>query len=103
MQLRRSFMDISGYIKTIETLVLLKELKYIKPETKELLTNKIIGLIRNIIRIKATSNLKLSKEEKKIYKRSLKPFILGNTELLTFYYKYPIEYKLRKLKKRIFK
>ena len=102
MQLNRSFKDVLGYIKTIETLVQLKNHDYLKHETKELLMKKILNLIRDLIIMKTQHNLKLSKEEKKIYKTSLKPYILRNKDLLTFYYKYPLEYKLRKFKKQIF-
>ena len=102
MQLNRSFKDILGYIQTIESLTGIKEYSDLQDVTKELLSKKISILLRNIITIKASSNLKLSREERKIYKKSLRPFIWGDKDLFIFYYKYPLEYKLRKLKKQIF-
>lgn len=102
MQLSRSFKDILGYIKNIETLVQLKEHQNLKQETKSFLNRKIFGSVRAIIELKVRNKLKLSKEEKKIYKNSLKPYILGSRELFFFYYKYPVEYKLRQLKSKIF-
>ena len=102
MQLSRSFKDILGYIKTIETLLELKNILHLKEITKDFLWKKTVNLLRDIIRIKVKYNLKLTREQRKIYKNSIKPFILRDKDLFTFYYKYPIEYKLRKLKKQIF-
>ena len=102
MQLNRNFKDIFGYIKTIETLLELKNLTNLKTVTKELLWNKILHLARAIIIIKTTNNMKLSGEEKKIYKNSLKPFIRSDRRIFKLYYTYSLEYKLRMLIK-IFK
>jgi glycosyltransferase involved in cell wall biosynthesis len=102
MELDRCFVDILGYINTIETLQNLKKAKKLKSETIQNIETKIINLYKNIIIIKAASSLKLTKEEKKIYKSSLKPVIKFGGELFIFSYTYPIEYKLRKMKKSIF-
>jgi len=102
MQLNRCFDDILGYIKTIEILQTLKMNKKFKIETQSNLQKKILKLVENIIKIKASSNLKLTKDEKKIYKNSLEPLINNNLKLFILYHTYDIEYKFRLLKKRIF-
>jgi glycosyltransferase involved in cell wall biosynthesis len=99
MQLNRCFADILGYMKTIETLEKLLSMNSLKYKTKQNLKNKILDLVRTIIIVKASSDMKLSKEEKCIYKNSLKPFIRSDRNLLIFYYTYSLEYKLRMLKK----
>ena len=101
-QVNQNFKDILGRIKTIETLERLIKLDHLKNETKEILKKKIISAIRSIIYIKVRGNMKLSKEEKNIYKNSLRPFILSNINLLFMYYTYSLEYKLRMIKKRWF-
>lgn len=102
MQLNRCFDDILGYINTIETLQMLKMNKKFKVETKNNLQDKILKLVENIIKIKTLSSLKLTKDEIKTYKNSIKPLINGNLKLFLLYYTYDIEIKLRLLKKRIF-
>ncbi len=102
MQLGRTFKDILGYIKTIENLEELMNITYLKPKTKEHLKDKIVHLVRSIIITKASSNMRLAKEEKRIYKNSLMPYIRNNRNLLLFYYTYQYEYKLRMLKERMF-
>ena len=102
MEVNRSFKDIFGILKTIETLEQLAKLDYLMDETKVLLKNKIIGAVRDVIKIKVSSNMKLSKEEKKIYKNSLQPYINRDRNLSFFYYTYFFEYRLRKFKERIF-
>ena len=102
MEVHRSFKDIFGILKTIETLEQLSKLDYLMGKTKILLKNKIIGAVRDVIKIKVSNNMKLSKEEKKIYKNSLRPYIDRDRNLFFFYYTYFFEYRLRKLKERIF-
>ena len=102
MRLKRTFQDIMGYIQTINSLEQLMLINYFKRETKKHLCNKILYLARSIIIVKVIGNIKLSKDEKSIYKKSLKPFILSNKNIRILYYTYSLEYKLRMLKKRIF-
>ncbi len=102
MQKQRSFDDIWGYLKTIETLTNLANLTNIKLEAKELLNKRIENFVRSIIIVKTVSKISLTKEQKKIYKSSLKPFLKKNKELMVFHYKYPVEYNLRKLKSKLF-
>ena len=102
MQLNRDFKDIIGYIKTIETLIRLKNLTNLKTITKELLWNKILHLARAIITMKTTNKMKLTGEEKKIYKNLLKPLIWSDAKIFKLYYTYSLEYKLRIMKKKIF-
>ena len=58
--------DILGYTKTIESLLDLRKERNLRDVTKEFLNKKTLGLVRAVITIKASSNLKLSNEEKKI-------------------------------------
>lgn len=102
MQLNRCFADIWGYIKTNETLEKLRSLDHLKLETKQNLLKKIQNLIQAIIYMKVSSNLKLTQEENKIYKNSLKPYIRSNKKLFILYHTYAIEYKLRIFKKKWF-
>jgi glycosyltransferase involved in cell wall biosynthesis len=99
MQLNRNFKDIIGYIKTIETLEKLKELNHLKLDTIQNIKDKIFTFVKLIIQIKATSNIKFSPQEKKIYRKSLLQYVLKDKRLLFMYNTYSIEYKLRKLKK----
>lgn len=102
MELDRCFADILGYIKTIETLQKLKSYDYLKAETKNNLQKKIIILAYAIIKIKVINNLKLSNKEMEIYKGVLKSLFKLNKGLMKYYYTYPIEYKLRHIKKKLF-
>ncbi len=102
MQLNRTFLDILGYIKTIESLEPLLNVGHIKKKTKFHLKDKILHLVRSIITIKVVSKMKLTAEEKRIYKISLRPFILSDIKSFAFYYTYSFEYKLRMIKKAIF-
>ena len=101
MQLYRCFADMYGYMKTIETLEKLRELKHLQTETKDNLMKKILNLVRAIIMMKASSSVQLSKEEKKIYKASLSKYVYSNSDVFFLYHTYSTEYKLRMLKKRI--
>ena len=102
MQLNRCFADMLGYIKTIETLGKLRELKHLQSETKDNLMKKILNLVKAIIMMKASSSIQLSKEEKDIYRESMKKYVYCNANLFFLYYTYSTEYKLRMLKKRLF-
>ena len=101
MQLNRCFDDMYGYMKTIETLEKLRELKHFQAETKDNLMKKILNLVRAIIMMKASSSIKLSKEEKKIYRESLRKYVYNNSDVFFLYHTYLTEYRLRMLKKRI--
>jgi glycosyltransferase involved in cell wall biosynthesis len=102
MEQKRCFADMLGYIKTIETLEHLLQSKKLKAETIMNLKDKISFLAQSIIMMKVSSNINLSKEEKYLYKISLKPIVRRNAKIFFMYYTYSIEYKLRMLKKRMF-
>ena len=102
MQLNRCFADMLGYIKTIETLEKLRKLEQLKPETKFNLKSKIHVLIKSIVFMKVSSNIKLSSEEKAIYKKSLTPYVLRDKSLFFYFHTYSLEYKLRLIKQRMF-
>lgn len=102
MQLNRCFADILGYIKTIETIEKLRKLEHLKSETKKNLMNKIHALIRAIVFMKVSSNIKLSSEEKIVYKKSLTPYVLRDKSLFFYYHTYSLEYKLRMFKQKMF-
>lgn len=100
MQINRCFADMLGYMKTIETLEKLRNLAHLKIETKENLLKKIKILARSIIYMRVRNYIKLSQEEKIIYKEALRPYISKNFSLLFLYYTYSFEYKLRTLKQK---
>ena len=101
MQLNRCFADMLGYIKTIETLEELRELKHLQAETKDNLMKKILNLVKAIVTMKASSSIQLSREEKDIYKDSMRKYVYSNANIFFLYYAYSTEYKLRILKKRL--
>ncbi|NWF90110.1 MAG: glycosyltransferase [Ignavibacteriaceae bacterium] len=103
MQLNRCFADMFGYMKTIETLEKLRQIEHLKPETKINLLNKIQVLVKAIIFMKVSSNIKLNSEEKMIYKTSLAPYVNNNLRLFFYYHTYAFEYKLRMLKQNLFR
>lgn len=102
MQLNRCFADMYGYMKTIETLEKLRSMAYLKDETKRNIFNKILNLSKAIIMMKVSSRIKLSKDEKSVYKKSLRKYIFSDGNLLSLYYTYYAEYNLRLIKKRLF-
>ena len=102
MQINRTFQDLLGYFQTIETLVKLKKRKSFKSITKKTLNKRITEFVKLIIINKNLSNIDFSKDEKKSYLKHIFPFLTNNFSLLLFNIKYPIEYKLRKIKQKYF-
>lgn len=102
MELDRCFADILGYVETIKTLERLLLNRHFREETKKNLTIKVKVLNEAIIKMKVRSSLKLSQEEKIVYKNSLKKYIFNDKDLFLLYFTYHIEFKLRMLKKKIF-
>jgi len=102
MQINRNFDDIFGYIKNIESLNNIKSKLKLKSETRKLLDKRIINFVREIIIAKSTNKIIMNSEQKKILWHSIKPFIFSDKSMLIFYYTYPLEYKLRKIKKELF-
>ncbi len=95
MQLSRSYKDLDGYIKTIETMDELVKLKFIKEETRQNLIRRIFEFIRIIIIIKSTNKINFTKKQKKEFLTKIKPLIKRDNKLAFLYYTYPTEYKLR--------
>ncbi|MCB9210968.1 MAG: glycosyltransferase family 2 protein [Ignavibacteriales bacterium] len=102
MQVSRSYKDLEGYFKTIETMQELVGLNFLENETKKLLHKRINDFVRIIIIIKATNKIEISKEQKRNYTQKIKPFIKTNRKLFLLFYTYKIEYNLRKLKEQLF-
>lgn len=102
MELDRCFADILGYIETIKTIEKLLLNNHFLEETKKNLTIKVKVLNSAIIKMKVRSSLKLSQEEKIVYKNSLKKYIFNDKNLFLLYFTYPFEFNLRMLKKKIF-
>ena len=103
MQNSGKFEDISGYFEIINTLKELKKLNFLKEETKETIEKRIDTFIRITIKLNAARKFNLTSGQKKEFKDFIKPLVENEKELKMFYYKYPIEYKLRKIKEQIFK
>lgn len=99
MQIKRTFNDLLGYIKTIETLAEIKKNKNLKDRTKHIIEQRIKTFIRLVIDIKVAHSIKLTSKEKKEFRSKLSPYLKNNSKLLFHYYFYPIEYNLRMLKK----
>lgn len=98
MQKERTFSDFMGYVETIKTIKKLKQNDGISSETKKILNKRIATFIKILVDMKLMSNIKLSREEFNLINSNIKQYINGNISLLIYYYFYPIEYKLRKLK-----
>ncbi len=103
MQKKRNFVDLIGYFKTVETIQDLQKLDFIKTITRTNLGKRATKFIRNIIIIKASNNMKMSWNDKKLYIKNLSPFIRKDRNLLKLAITYSTEYKLRKLKQSLFK
>ncbi|MCP4970189.1 MAG: glycosyltransferase [Arcobacter sp.] len=103
MQIDRSFKDLFGLIKSIESLEQLAKLDFLKEETKVILKKKITSSIRDIITIKARNKIKMHKDERTFYRKFYSKYVLPNLTLLIFTLSNPIEYKLRKLKQQYFR
>lgn len=102
MQLRRTYKDFKGYFYTIEKIKQLKSLDFLHDKTKNYLDRRINTFIKLIIELKATTNPKLNKKEKKEYNSNLSKLINKNRSLFIFRIRFPLEYRLRKLKKKLF-
>jgi len=102
MQIDRSFKDLLGLIKSIESLEQLAKLDFLKEDTKVILTKKITSSIRDVITIKARNKIKMNTDESSFYRTFFSKYILSNLSLLLFTLSYPIENKLRKLKQQYF-
>ncbi len=101
MQKKRTFSDILGYFTTIKTLQELNSNENFSLQTKEYIEKRIIGFTKTIIDLKIKYDIKFSYNEKKIFKRKIMPLIKKDKNLKKYYYLYPIEFSLRKLKKKI--
>ncbi len=102
MQKSGNFSDIAGYFEIVNSLAKLKKLNFISNETKQTIEKRIINFLKLIIQLRTIKKISLSKNQKKTYKNFLKPYLLKYSNLKTFYYKFPFEYKIRNLKKRFF-
>ena len=101
MQKSSNFSDISGYFKIVESLSELKDLDFISNETQKTLEQRILNFIRLIIELKTIKKIKLTKQEQLVYKNFLKPYFKNNLNLAFYSIKFPMEYKLRKVKKAL--
>ncbi|MCB0729799.1 MAG: glycosyltransferase family 2 protein [Ignavibacteriae bacterium] len=100
MQIRRNFKDIEGYLRNIESLEILISKSNLLEETKSLLLTRIHNFLKLIIIIKVVDKIKLSKFQKKILDKSIKPYLCTNNDLRIFYYRYPIEHQIRNIKSK---
>ncbi len=102
MQKRGKYSDIAGYFEVVNSLIELKKLNFISDKTKQTIEKRIINFLKLIIQLRTIKKISLSKDQKKNYKNFLKPYLSKYSNLKTFYYKFPFEYKIKNLKKRFF-
>ena len=101
MQINRTFDDLLGYFKTVETLSELKEIGDLKEKTKETIEQRIKTFVQLIIDLKIIHRMKLTPKERKEFRARIYPHLKKNSDLLFHNYFYPVEYNLRLLKKRV--
>jgi len=101
MQRGGNFSDISGYFNVVKSLKELKKLNFISHETQKTIDKRILTFVKLIIQLRTIKGIHLNKEQFYSYRNFLKPYLNKNSELKIFYYKFPIEYRLRLIKKRL--
>lgn len=101
MQLKRTFEDLYGYIVTIEKFEELLRIYKYKSATIKHIRLKILHTVKSSIKTKVTGKIKLNREQKRIFKNSIKRYTYRNKEIFYLYYLYSTEYKLRMFKIKI--
>lgn len=102
MQKQREFADLIGYFKTVEKISELINRTSIKSETRNNLEERTKGFIKNVLIINARNRIKKTWFERKLFFKHLFPFIQNDKSLLKIFLLHSTEYKLRKIKSRIF-